>query len=516
MKRLMILHFLLLFGSVLTVPAADQTALVEELDVHQLTYPESERLFAGAMYVPESGTGAFYSSRLKDRATAGQPMDLAFTFGNGGETTIQSIRVQLTIDNFNTISNSVENLRLAPGEIVNITVPALWTPPQAGESYLLDFSVVEINGESGMSSTLRKEVLGVLGYSAPKHVMIEEFTGTWCGWCTDGGYILNKLLEANPHANAAALHVGVEGFPDPMQIPAGFELSETYHTAFPHAMFDRLRLHGVTIPVTRTVWFESYSTAYNEPAVLSVDVESFLEANSRKLNITSVVKFVDFVGQADLRINIYVIEDGITSSEEGYAQQNYLSNNDDYKDSPFFNEPPLIEDYVHDHVVRASLTGAWGDKLEGSFFAGASVSAEHSFDIPEDMNIDNMSVIAFVTHFDSEVSYRPVLNSGHSKIQQSPSTDVLTAEESLEIVGSPNPNPANDICFLQVNIREQSPLRADLYSLQGERLLQLKDVTAMPGLHSIAVPTAGYSDGAYLLHIQVGDKIYRRRLLVQH
>ena len=516
MKRLVTIHFLLLLSSVITVLANDKPVIVEEFSVNRIAFQELENVVAGTMIVPEGGTKSFYNVNVKGRATAGEPMNLEFVLGNNGKEPIHSMRVQLSINNFSVVSRALQDLDIAPGDIVNITVPDIWTPPTAGESYLLDFGVVELNGKGGMYSTLRKEVLGVLGYSAPKHVMIEEFTGTWCGWCTDGGYVLNKLLEANPDANAAALHVGVEGFPDPMEIPAGFELSETYHTAFPHAMFDRLRLHGVTIPVTRTVWFESYSKAYNEPSSLSVDVESLLEENSRRLNIKSTVKFVDFVGQADLRINIYIIEDGVTGSEKGYAQQNYLSNNSDYEDSPFFNEPPLIEDYVHDHVVRASLTGAWGDKLEGSFFAGASVSAEHSYDIPEGMNIDNMSVIAFVTHFDSEVSYRPVLNSAHSKIQESPSTDVYTAEENLEIVSDPNPNPANDICFLRVKVEKQATLRAGLFSVTGKQLLQLKDVTAVPGTHSIAVPTAAYDNGAYMLRIEVGDQAYWRKLLVQH
>lgn len=31
-----------------------------------------------------------------------------------------------------------------------------------------------------------------------KKVMLEDFTGTWCGWCPEGTVIVEQLQAANP------------------------------------------------------------------------------------------------------------------------------------------------------------------------------------------------------------------------------------------------------------------------------------------------------------------------------
>ncbi|HYF02798.1 MAG TPA: hypothetical protein VEC36_05440, partial [Patescibacteria group bacterium] len=44
-----------------------------------------------------------------------------------------------------------------------------------------------------------------------KRVLLEQFTGAWCGWCTDGSVILQNILEKNPENVIAAVHHNGDG-----------------------------------------------------------------------------------------------------------------------------------------------------------------------------------------------------------------------------------------------------------------------------------------------------------------
>jgi len=54
--------------------------------------------------------------------------------------------------------------------------------------------------------------------------------------------------------------------------------------------------------------------------------------------------------QHTLNLSAFIVEDSIVSAQKDYNE-----------------DPTVIEDYTHRHVLRASLNGTWGDPLfEGS------------------------------------------------------------------------------------------------------------------------------------------------------
>ena len=68
-----------------------------------------------------------------------------------------------------------------------------------------------------------------------KYVMVEDFTGTWCGWCPRISYAIEKLEEETDDAVIVAAHQG-----DPMQFSQITALMNAFGvTGFPTGIINR-------------------------------------------------------------------------------------------------------------------------------------------------------------------------------------------------------------------------------------------------------------------------------------
>ncbi len=444
----------------------------------------------------------------------GEPMDLSIRLQNTGQNTVNSFMLYYSINQGTDHTRLVTNLQLGSQELAEVTLTDLWAPSLAGELYTLQLRIAAIDNQfvSAENAGLEHQVLGQMGVSAPKGALLEEFTGTWCGWCTDGAVIVDEIVTAHPEVAAAAIHISGSAHPDAMQIPEGVELNQTYRPSFPNAMIDRLEWDdGVSI--TRTLWADAVAEALNQETALSVDIQTSYDAAGRKLTVTAITEFVDFIGEADLRLNVLIIEDGVTGEGLGYTQQNYISNRNGFQGHPFYDKPRLIEDYVHNHVLRAMPLGAWGRPLEGAFEAGEILSESVTYTVPADFDDTKLSVVAFVSFHDSDPNFRPVLNAAHHHVDVKATTDV--EDDALAAaVGLAHPNPAAAISFVTLNLSEVQDYSVDVYSMLGEKVQAVKSATGSPGLHRVAIATGGLSEGMYLIRVRLGDALQWRSLIV--
>ena len=56
------------------------------------------------------------------------------------------------------------------------------------------------------NDNITKRYQVVNGNSGSKHVLIEEFTGAWCGYCPDGALRLEQIIAATPNTIGVSVH----------------------------------------------------------------------------------------------------------------------------------------------------------------------------------------------------------------------------------------------------------------------------------------------------------------------
>lgn len=231
-----------------------------------------------------------------------------------------------------------------------------------------------------------------------KRVLIEEVTGTWCGFCPDGARRMEELIALYPgKVFGAAFHTN-----DEMEIDAKTSVTDWLggYTGVPCGAVNRLDTYD-TILGDRGYWSSLTTLALNEPAICAIDVN--LEVKGSSLSVMIVVGFSQSPTY-DVALSVYVIENGIT----GYPQSNYY--NED-TESQFYQAGNPIPDYEHNHVIRAVLTDPEGDTLtSGVPKVDTPYGKSYSFKIPSNSSKSNMAVIAFVHGIEQQVGGKTIFN----------------------------------------------------------------------------------------------------------
>ena len=232
------------------------------------------------------------------------------------------------------------------------------------------------------------DILADLPETFTKKVLIEEFTGEWCGACATAFPRIQTVLDENPNTVfAAALH-----YSDPFSSSETHSIKSTFGiSSFPSALVDRYAFgtSSPRVPLLTSQLRSKSETRMEERVTLGIKMETeFVEDGNASIKV--------FIGQSvitegDLRLTTYLIED-----EEPEVNQSGASGND----------------YRHHAVVREVLTEAAGNKINNMDVQDRDFFIRSFEDIDiSGYDKEHLSVIAFVHYYDaSDKSKHEIIN----------------------------------------------------------------------------------------------------------
>lgn len=203
---------------------------------------------------------------------------------------------------------------------------------------VLDADGNAINVQQANANTTKDYVMA--GSKFQHRVLIEDFTGAWCGWCPRVTFSIEDLEKTNSEKIVpVALHNG-----DKLAFsPYERTLSEALWTKFGIPTGERGYPFAV---LNRSVEWEAKSgnemkTAQalalaKESSEIGIKISSTLESTSGKVNVS--FKFAEGV-PTDLKYVVYVVDNGIV-----LKQSNYTSNYGGKGNKP---------EFVHNAVAKA-------------------------------------------------------------------------------------------------------------------------------------------------------------------
>ena len=270
-------------------------------------------------------------------------------------------------------------------------------------------TVTKVNGQDNASTNnVSNGKLIVVSEKVKHTVVVEEFTGMWCGWCPRGYVALEELRKAyGEDIILVAAHIN-----DELD-------SKQYYGAIlegqgaPSAHIDRRHFavdpyYGISMyaQVPMAIKYEIDMFAQIAPeATVKADVT--LDENNLKIN--SEVKFL-YSGEADYALGYVLTEDGMTNDE--WLQANYFSGMMDFANdellAPWVDMPGKVKGLVYNDIALA--TDGIGYGIEGSIPStveeGKAITHEKTFDLSaiEIMqNKNNINALVFL--FDRETGY---------------------------------------------------------------------------------------------------------------
>ena len=244
----------------------------------------------------------------------------------------------------------------------------------------------------------------VMPLSFTKKVLIEEFTAAWCGYCPWGAAIVENIVNDNENVIPVAVHVR-----DGMAIDHSSFLEMTYqNNSYPAGMVDRAPYN--VNDTTQVVSFNAGYFSYFSANQLLLEAECGLAMRSKVSgNIATIEVRAGFNTDlsGDYRLTVYLLEDGVTGSGYGFDQINW---DNEEPQSDFYGMGDPIVGYVHDHTLRAVLSGELGDPLDESVLtSGGEHIASYSIDI-SNYDKKKLSAVAFIQQIGTDFTQHEVLN----------------------------------------------------------------------------------------------------------
>ena len=393
--------------------------------------PYNDKLGAAAMiYVTIEGEFAEYSVGVKSLAGAYAPVDKDFNLKavitTPGSKDVSSIGYTYTVAG-KSFDRTIEFETPLASDFVNSTAVEL---PIAALSelgaYTVDLTINKVNGMDNANPQPSASCsVSVIPYVPVHRPMLEEFTGTWCGWCTRGYLALEELSKLyGDNVVLAAYHNG-----DPMEVSAATPVPAA---GYPSASLNR----GPVIDPYYADLNEDFGMKYavKESMETGVPVDINVKAfwgNSDKteIKIESTATFFEDKENAGYKIGYLLISNGLTGEGGSWAQSNYYTGNTDQYAGTGLEVlttwPSKVPGLIFNDVV-VDVNGMMGveNSVPSVVTFNQSVVSEFSYDIASNDVIqdkDKLYVAAFVINPNGTI-----LNSNKAKV------DGGTAVESIE------------------------------------------------------------------------------------
>jgi hypothetical protein len=231
-----------------------------------------------------------------------------------------------------------------------------------------------------------------------RRAMIEEYGGTWCGWCPMSKEVMEDLI-LNPQVIGVEIHYNDEM----ADLPVAYTpLRRKYGgVPFPSGMVNRRKsVLGTTTIMSHEDWkvnTEEWLKQGNTS--VGIALESTLEGD--KFTLLSHLRFTEKTN-GKLRLGIYLVEDKVA----GYPQLNYLSNYQQFKKWKAFSQPVEITDILHYNVVRAAIVPVTeGIEIPQIALAEGKIYRKlFTLKLPESIDVpQNLKAVVFVMNEDLEI-----------------------------------------------------------------------------------------------------------------
>lgn len=317
-------------------------------------------------------------------AALGEPATLVANITNLGANDINSITwavtdkgVEPTSEDADLASFVLEGL----GSTGDIALP-IFADAQIG-SKEKTLTILEVNGEKNAAAITSADfTLTTVSTNVKRNVVVEEFTGTGCGWCPRGLVGMKKLREAYPDN---FIGIGVHGYnsTDPMYLNPSSAYPRIFSGSAPSCMINRATgeidpYYGTGLDI-----LNDFDDQLRITAKVGVEVTGeFNDGNTEVMASATIHPLVDGKGY---HIEYVVIADGVESTAASFKQANsYRGMTGLPEDLEWLSSAASKIEWTYDDVALVSSTknGKLQTKALAPFVADEEQTNSYTLTMP--------------------------------------------------------------------------------------------------------------------------------------
>lgn len=372
-------------------------------------------------------------------------------------------------------------------------------PGSAGEPFSYTYGdVVDPSVFTRGNTVVPIELVGLSQNEVEYNVLVEQGTGTWCGWCPRGHVSVDNLVAKYDDVVAIAIHSG-----DPMAIPGYSSWISSTISGFPGGHVQR-RYNSLN-PAN----FEAnYLLAREFPPSGELLMDFEFDETTRELEVTVTTNIL--VNSAGFKLNLIITENGVTGTGAQWNQANYYAGGGNgpmggYESLP---NPVPASMMVYDQVARLVPGNPNGVQGSVPIFPKAGQSYSYTFNMVLDptWDIENINLIGLLhnttNNFINNVIERSLLSSSN--------TDLPVSLNQLALF----PNPTSGEAFVRVDMQKEADLYMEVRDILGRQVYS-QSYGQVGGDMVYMLPASNWQAGYYQLILHVGNEIVTRPFVVQ-
>ena len=251
-----------------------------------------------------------------------------------------------------------------------------------------------------------------------KNVVLEEFTGIYCGFCPDGHVIGQGLHDANPN-DVFLINIHTGGYSNPNG-PNDPDFNTIYGAAigtasglagYPAGTVNRATFSGIspqgspgTTALSRGDWGAASAIILGQPSYVNLGAQASYDMSTGILTVNTETYYTSATTNVN-NLHVAVVENNVPGPQSG--AQNY--------NPGAIISGPWSPTYNHQHMLRHLMDGALGLEYAVTT-AGTFVPNTHTWTMPTnlaagqstngyfpDLDPTNMDVIAFIAEGPGEI-----------------------------------------------------------------------------------------------------------------
>ncbi len=252
------------------------------------------------------------------------------------------------------------------------------------------YAKFEAEGESFTTETKEFSI-----FIPKRKVVLEDYTGTWCGYCPAVAGAITAVEELTPYISVVAIH-------DDGSTPDPYKFEDV------DILTDQFEVYGLPGGrINRTI---KWNAPYSPGDVLPMAGEETSTGIALKSQLSGSTLTVDvkLMSENELaqgnKLVVYLLENGLIHDQANYYDEDPLS--------PFHNMGDPIPNYIHNHTLRKSLSAVLGDNIPATP-AFTEFAKNYSIQVPSEYNYSNLSLVVMLVTADNLA-----LNSQHAAVNE--------------------------------------------------------------------------------------------------
>lgn len=357
------------------------------------------------------GSAKVNSLALPKYPVVGTGIQIKGQVQNVGATNITSFKFNYAINGGQTVSATVSQ-SIGTGAIVTVTHSTNWVPATAIKNTIKVW-ITDINTTGGANSASNNgEITSTVTTATQlvdKHVLMEYYSGEWCGWCPDGALTIQNIKnEFGNKIIASTIHQG-----DFMQNNSGVSMINAFAiSGYPSGTVDRKSPSGGGAEVMNRGSFRDAVAAQltaNPQVPIGIDIEQTYNCNTRQITLKANTNFYAPMDER-MRISFFVQEDGVI----GQGQRNFLNTTAGH---PYQGLGDPIPNYSHKDVYRGTTGSIYGQPITSTIAAGTKANQTFNFTVPAGWDLNKIYLVVAIVNDGTAQGQREVYNVRRVKLE---------------------------------------------------------------------------------------------------